>query len=129
MEFTLEEIAHLLGSEVKGNGKAKVNSIAKIEEASAGSISFLSNPKYENFIYTTQASAVIVKKDFSPKTPVTTSLILVEDPYTSFTTILEAYQQALLASKMGKEEPSFIGNKSTIGTNHYIGAFAYIGNN
>lgn len=129
MEFTLEEIAHLLGGEVKGDGKAKVNSIAKIEEANPGSISFLSNPKYENFIYSTKASAVIVKKDFTPKTAVTTSLILVDDPYSSFTTILEAYQQALLASKNGKEEPSHIGAKSTIGTNHYIGAFAYIGNN
>jgi UDP-3-O-[3-hydroxymyristoyl] glucosamine N-acyltransferase len=129
MEFTLEEIAHLLGGEVKGNGNAKVNSIAKIEEATTGSISFLSNPKYEHFIYTTHASAVIVKKDFLPKEPINTSLILVEDPYTSFTTILEAYQQALNASKIGKEEPSYLGKNAAIGDNHYIGAFAYIGNN
>jgi UDP-3-O-[3-hydroxymyristoyl] glucosamine N-acyltransferase len=129
MEFTLDEIAQLLGGEIKGDGKVKVNSIAKIEEATSGSISFLSNPKYENYIYTTQASAVIVKKDFLPKTPVSTALILVDDPYSSFTSILEAYQQALISSKMGKEEPSFVGNKSIIGANHYIGAFAYIGNN
>ncbi len=129
MEFTLEEIAHLLGGEVKGDGKAKVSSIAKIEEASSGSISFLSNPKYESFIYSTNASAVIVKKDFHPKESLKTSLILVDDPYTSFTTILEAYQQALNASKIGKEEPNFIGKNAVIGSNHYIGAFAYIGSN
>lgn len=129
MEFTLEEIAHLLGGEVKGDGKARVNSIAKIEEAASGSISFLSNPKYENFIYSTNASAVIVKKDFSPREALKTTLILVDDPYTSFTTILEAYQQALTSGKVGKEEPNFIGKNAEIGSNHYIGAFAYIGNN
>jgi len=129
MEFTLEEIAQLLGGKVKGDGQAKVNTISKIEDAASGSISFLSNPKYENYIYSTNASAVIVNKNFEPRESVKTSLILVDDPYTSFTTILEAYQRTLSLLKVGKEEPSFIGKNATIGDNHYIGAFAYIGSN
>lgn len=129
MEFTLEEIAQLLGGEVRGDRKVKVNTISKIEDAAFGSISFLSNPKYETYIYSTNASAVIVNKNFEPKEALKTSLILVDDPYTSFTTILEAYQHTLLSQKVGLEEPHFIGKNSRYGENSYIGAFAYIGAN
>lgn len=129
MEYTLEEIAQLLGGEIKGNKKLKVSTLAKIQEASPGSIAFLSNPKYENFIYSTDASAVIVNKDFKPKEDVKASLILVDDPYTSFTLLLEAYQRSLTMNKKGKEEPCFVGQDSRIGEGYYIGAFAYIGHN
>lgn len=129
MEYTLEEIAHLLGGEVKGDKKLKVNSLAKIQEATPGSIAFLSNPKYENYIYSTDASAVIVNKDFKPKEDVKATLILVDDPYTSFTMLLEAYQRSLVMNKKGKDEPSFVGQDTVMEDGFYIGAFAYIGHN
>lgn len=129
MEFTIQQIAAMLGGQVKGNGQNKINMLAKIQDAKPGQIAFLSNPKYEQYIYTTQASAVIVKKDFTPKKDVTASLILVEDPYSSFTVLLEEYHKLISFQKTGIEEPSFIGNSSTTGDNIYRGAFSYIGSN
>jgi UDP-3-O-[3-hydroxymyristoyl] glucosamine N-acyltransferase len=129
MEFTVSQIASLLGGEVKGNGGEKINMLAKIQDAKKGQIAFLSNPKYENFIYTTQASAVIVSKEFKPRKEVQATLILVDNPYSSFTTLLEEYHKAISFQKTGIEEPSFIGSNSTTGKNIYRGAFSYIGSN
>ncbi|MTI21373.1 UDP-3-O-(3-hydroxymyristoyl)glucosamine N-acyltransferase [Fulvivirga sp. RKSG066] len=129
MEFTVEQIATMLEGEVKGDGSKKINMLAKIQDAGEGQISFLSNPKYEQFIYETQASAVIVKKDFSAKREIKPSLILVDDPYTSFTRLLEEYHKFISYQKSGIEEPSFIGENATVGSDVYRGAFSYIGNN
>jgi UDP-3-O-[3-hydroxymyristoyl] glucosamine N-acyltransferase len=116
MEFTINQVAVLLGGEVKGNGKK-------------GQIAFLSNPKYEQYIYTTKASAVIVKKDFQPKKDIESTLILVEDPYTSFTALLEEYHKMITFQKVGVEQPSYMSENSTVGVNVYRGAFSYIGSN
>ncbi len=129
MEFTINQIAGLLGGKVQGDGNAKINMLAKIQDAKSGQIAFLSNPKYEQFIYTTQASAVIVKNDFVPKKAVTSTLILVDDPYSSFTALLEEYHKMISFQKSGVEQPSFIGEGSTTGEGVYRGAFSYIGNN
>lgn len=129
MEFTINQVAGMLGGEVKGNGNEKINMLAKIQDAKKGQIAFLSNPKYEQYIYTTQASAVIVKKDFAPKKEITATLILVEDPYSSFTALLEEYHKMISFQKSGVEQPSFIGDNSTVGTGIYRGAFSYIGSN
>lgn len=129
MEFTIGQIAGMLGGEVKGDASAKINMLAKIQDAKPGQIAFLSNPKYEQFIYTTQASAVIVKKDFAPKKDLETALILVDDPYTSFTTLLEEYHKMISFQKTGIEQPSYVGETSVVGKNIYRGAFSYIGNN
>jgi UDP-3-O-[3-hydroxymyristoyl] glucosamine N-acyltransferase len=129
MEFTIQQIAALLGGTVKGNAQGKISMLAKIQDAKAGQISFLSNPKYEQFIYTTQASAVIVKKDFTPKKELDTTLILVDDPYSSFTVLLEEYHKLISFQKSGVEEPSFLGSGSTTGSHIYRGAFSYIGSN
>lgn len=129
MEFTIQQIAAMLGGQVQGNEQAKINMLAKIQDAKPGQIAFLSNPKYEQYIYTTQASAVIVKKDFVPKKDLQTTLILVEDPYSSFTVLLEEYHKMISFQKVGIEEPSFLGQGSTCGTNIYRGAFSYIGSN
>jgi UDP-3-O-[3-hydroxymyristoyl] glucosamine N-acyltransferase len=129
MEFTIKQIAGMLGGEVKGEEGAKINMLAKIQDAKPGQIAFLSNPKYEQFIYTTQASAVIVKKDFLPRKEISTSLILVDDPYISFTTLLEEYHKMVSFQKTGIEQPSFIGENPAIGKSIYRGAFSYIGNN
>lgn len=127
MEFTVSQIAAMLQGEVKGKGGDKVNMLAKIQEARPGQIAFLSNPKYEHFIYSTDASAVIVKRDFTPKKEIKTSLILVDDPYSSFTALLEEYHKLISFQKTGVEQPSFIGDGTTIGDNNYRGAFSYIG--
>lgn len=128
MEFSIAQIAAMLGGEVKGNGADKINMLAKIQDGKKGQIAFLSNPKYENFLYTTQASAVIVKKDFVPKKEVAATLILVEDPYSSFTVLLEEYHKMISYQKTGIEQPSFISDSATTGNNLYRGAFSYIGN-
>ena len=129
MEFTINQIAAMLGGEVKGEGNSKINMLAKIQDAKKGQIAFLSNPKYENYIYTTQASAVIVSTSFVPKKEVSPTLIVVEDPYSSFTVLLEEYHKFLSFQKSGIEEPSYIGANTSIGDGFYRGAFSYIGNN
>jgi UDP-3-O-[3-hydroxymyristoyl] glucosamine N-acyltransferase len=129
MEFTVSQIAAMLGGEVNGEGNEKINMLAKIQDAKKGQIAFLSNPKYEQYIYTTLASAVIVKKDFAPKKDIQTSLIRVDDPYTSFTALLEEYHKLISFSKTGIEQPSFLGENARIGEQIYRGAFSYLGNN
>lgn len=129
MELTVKEIAHLLGGEVQGRDDLKVNTIAKIEEAKAGAVSFLANPKYEPFIYTTQATAVIVNKTFEAKKNIASTLVLVEDAYSAFSTLLSAYQRHTQAQKKGIEQPSYIHESVKLNEDVYVGAFAYIGAN
>lgn len=129
MEFTVSQIAAMLNGEVRGNGNEKIVMLGKIQDAKKGQISFLSNPKYEQYIYTTQASAVIVSKDFVARKEVPSILILVEDPYISFTRLLEEYHKLISFQKSGIEQPSFMAENSTIGKNLYRGAFSYIGSN
>ena len=127
MEFTINQIAAMLRGEVQGDGNEKINMLGKIQDAKKGQIAFLANPKYEQFIYTTQASAVIVKKDFQARKEISATLILVDDAYSSFTLLLEEYHRAISFQKSGVEEPSFIGKDSSVGKNIYRGAFSYIG--
>jgi UDP-3-O-[3-hydroxymyristoyl] glucosamine N-acyltransferase len=129
MEFTIDQVAGMLGGEVKGDGSELISMLAKIQEAKKGQITFLSNPKYEPYIYTTQASAVIVNRDFVPRKPVSSNLILVDDAYTSFTSLLEEYHKLMSFQKTGIEQPSYAGENLTSGENIYRGAFSYIGNN
>jgi len=129
MEFTVGQIAGLLNGEVEGDAAASIRELTKIEEAKAGALAFLSNLKYEHFLYTTAATAVIVAKDFKAKQPVAAALIRVDDPYSSFSRLLEEYQKALQALKTGVEQPAFIAENAVIGQNYYRGAFSYIGHN
>lgn len=129
MEFSVQQIAHLLGGTVQGDASQSIRQLAKIQEAEAGSIAFLANPKYEAYIYTTKATAVIVNEDFEPRQPLACSLILVKDAYTAFSTLLEEYQKALLMSKKGIEQPSFVAASATVEEGVYVGAFSYIGEN
>jgi len=127
MEFTVSQIAAMLHGTVEGNGQEKISAIGKIQDATKGAIAFLANPKYEKFIYSTNASAVLVKTDFVPENPVGAALIRVEDPYLSFTLLLEEYDKMTSYAKVGVEEPSFIGQGSSFGEMLYRGAFSYIG--
>lgn len=130
MEFTAQQIASLIQGEVEGNPAVVVNKLAKIEEGVPNSLSFLANPQYTPHIYTTDASVVIVNRDFVVERPLksTCTLIRVADARESFAKLLEAYSQIKL-NKAGIEQPSHISSSATIGENVYIGAFAYIGSN
>ena len=128
MQFTAHQIALLLNGTVEGNPDVSVNQLAKIEEALPGSLSFLANPKYEQFLYSTRASVIIVNNDLVLSQPLDTTLIRVKDAYSSFSILLEQYNTIKL-DKKGIEDPSFIHPTAKIGSNVYIGAFAYIGPN
>jgi UDP-3-O-[3-hydroxymyristoyl] glucosamine N-acyltransferase len=130
MEFSASQIAELLNGKVEGDASTKVNTLSKIEEGTPGSLSFLSNPQYNNFLYETNASIVIVSNNLELEKPVkkTCTLIRVSDPRQSFAKLLEAYNQ-VNNNHSGIEEPSFISKTASIGKNIYIGAFAYIGEN
>ncbi len=128
MKFTAEQIAGILEGEVIGNPDAEVHTLAKIEEGTNGSLTFLANPKYLQHIYTTKATITIVNKTFEPEQPVDTTLIKVEDAYKSFSKLLEYYNQVKLM-KSGIEQPSFISENVTYGENLYLGSFCYVGKN
>jgi UDP-3-O-[3-hydroxymyristoyl] glucosamine N-acyltransferase len=127
MKFTAEQIAGILEGEVIGNPNAEVSRLSKIEEGAEGSLTFLSNKKYNNYIYTTKATITIVNKTFVPEGEITTTLIKVEDAYLSFSKLLEFYNQAK-SNKVGIEQPSVISENVKYGENFYLGSFAYIGN-
>ena len=129
MKFTAEQIAGVLGGEVVGNPKAEVYKLSKIEEGSEGSISFLANPKYLPYIYTTHATITIVNTTFVPEGELTTTLIKVEDAYLSFTKLLEFYDQAKKANKIGIEQHSVLSENVKYGADLYVGSFCYIGQN
>ena len=126
MQFTAKEISLLLNGSLEGNPEVKVFQLAKIEEAQEGSLSFLANPKYEAFLYTTEASVVIVNEDLLIEKPIKPTVIRVKDAYSSFSVLLEKYNSIKL-HKIGIEQPSFIHPEAKIGKDVYIGAFAYIG--
>ena len=128
MKFTAAQIAVILEGEVEGNSEIEVSKLSKIEEGGPGSLSFLANPKYTQFIYTTKASIVIVNKIFKAEKEIHSTLIRVEDAYKSFSKLLEYYNQVKM-NKTGIESPVFISKSATYGENLYIGAFAYLGEN
>lgn len=126
MQFSAQEIAFILNGTVEGDPLVSVNQLAKIEEATNGSLSFLANPKYEQYLYTTNASIVIVNNDLTLAEPVKSTLIRVENAYSAFSILLEKYNTIKL-HKTGIEQPCFIHPTAKLGHNVYIGAFAYIG--
>ncbi|RYU89229.1 UDP-3-O-(3-hydroxymyristoyl)glucosamine N-acyltransferase [Mucilaginibacter terrigena] len=125
MQFTAKDIAFMLNGTVEGDPLVAVNHLAKIEEGGAGSLSFLANPKYEQYLYTTDASVVIVNNSQELTAPVNTTLIRVDNAYGAFTLLLEKYNTIKL-NKSGIEQPSFIHTSAKVGTEPYIGAFTYI---
>lgn len=129
MEFTAAQIAQILGGKVEGNSNQKINTLSKIQEGTPNSISFLSNLKYENFLYETEAGAVIINEDYQLKEKVSTTLIRVQNSYTAFSTLLEEYHKLITFKKTGIEQPCFVGENVIIGNNIYRGAFSYIGSN
>lgn len=128
MKFTATQIAGILGGEIEGNPQISVHKLSKIEEGEKGSLTFLANPKYTSYIYTTKASITIVNKDFIPEQEVSTTLIKVDDAYKSFSRLLEYYNQ-VKNNKIGIESPSFVSASAKYGEGFYLGAFSYLGEN
>lgn len=128
MKFTAQQIAGILEGDIVGNPDVEVSKLSKIEEGTKGSLTFLANPKYQSYIYSTKASITIVNKTFVPENHLETTLIKVEDAYKSFSKLLEYYNMVKL-NKQGIENPSFISDSATYGSQIYVGAFTYIGEN
>ncbi len=129
MEFSASQIALIIKGTVEGNPNATVRSFSKIEEAVAGHLAFLANPKYEDFLYTTGASVIIINESLELKQPVTATLIRVPDAYSAFATLLQTYEQIMEQKMVGIQEPSFVSKNASLGENVFVGAFSYIGEN
>lgn len=129
MQFTAAQIAMLIQGNVEGDSGALVSSFGKIEEAKAGQLSFLANPKYEDFLYTSGASVIIVNNSLELKQAVSATLIKVPDAYSAFAQLLTAYQEMMSQQLQGIQEPSYISKTAKIGENVFVGAFTFIGEN
>ncbi len=127
MKFKASQIAEILQGEIVGNPEVEVARLSKIEEGTQGSLTFLANPKYQSYLYQTQASIVIVNDSFVPESQVQPTLIKVADAYQAFSKLLEYYNQIKLM-KSGMEQPHFLGEGVSIEKGLYLGAFSYIGN-
>ncbi len=128
LKFTAQQIAGILEGDIVGNPDVEVSKLSKIEEGTEGSLTFLANPKYKPYIYSTKASITIVDKTFEPENSIKTTLIKVEDAYKSFSKLLEYYNE-VKNNKVGIENPSFVSETATYGENVYLGAFSYLGEN
>ncbi len=128
MKFTAAQIAGILEGTIVGDPEVEVSKLAKIEEGQPGTLTFLSNPKYNSYIYTTSASITIVDNSFEPENDISTTLIKVEDARNAFSKLLEYYNQVKL-NKSGIEQPSFVSDSAVYGENLYLGAFSYLGEN
>jgi UDP-3-O-[3-hydroxymyristoyl] glucosamine N-acyltransferase len=131
MKFTAKQIAEIINGTIEGDEKTTVSKVSKIEEGTPGTITFLGNPAYEPFIYTTKASIIIVANDFKPEKPVNpeSTLIRVETPHLALAQLLQAYQAMKEQNKQGVHPSAFVSETATIGKDVYIGPFAVISDN
>ena len=129
MNFSASQIAVIVNGQIEGDANVDVSSFGKIEEATAGQLTFLANPKYEEYLYNTQASLVIVNDTFSLRQPVKATLIRVPDAYSAFAALLSRYQEMVTQQIKGIQQPCYISKTATYGENVFIGAFAYLGEN
>lgn len=125
--FSAQQIAMMIQGKVEGDATVTVSQFGKIEEATAGQISFLANPKYEEFLYTTKASVLIINENLVLKSPLTATLIRVPDAYAAFATLLTKYQELKTQNLSGIQTPSYIAKTAQLGENHFVAAFAHIG--
>ena len=129
MTFTAAQIALLINGKIEGNAGAGVHSFNKIEEAKEGQLAFLANPKYEDYLYVTKASVIIINESLVLKEKVTGTLIRVPDAYSAFAALLTQYQEMMSQQLTGIQQPSYIADSAKLGTNVFVGAFTYIGEN
>jgi UDP-3-O-[3-hydroxymyristoyl] glucosamine N-acyltransferase len=130
MKFTANQIAELVSGTIVGSTDVTVSDFSKIEEASSGTLTFLANPKYEEYIYATKASIALVNSDFTPTNdlPSNLTLIKVENAYESLAKLLQIYED-MNQQNEGIEDPVFIHPTAKIGKSVYIGAFSHVGAN
>lgn len=129
MHFTAADIAAIINGQIEGNTEEKVSSFGKIEEATKGQLAFLANPKYEDFLYKTKASIVIINSSLDLKQKINATLIRVDDAYFAFATLLDKYQEIKTQLLVGRQEPVYVHPTAKIGENVYLGAFCYVGEN
>jgi UDP-3-O-[3-hydroxymyristoyl] glucosamine N-acyltransferase len=129
MTFSASQIALLIYGKIEGDANASVTSFGKIEEAKAGQLAFLANPKYEEHLYTSQASIIIINEELELKQPINATLIRVPDAYSAFAALLAKYQEMMTQQMTGIQQPSYIAKTASYGQNIFIGAFAYLGEN
>jgi len=129
MTFTVAQIALLVNGKIEGSASVSVGSFGKIEEARQGQLAFLANPKYEEFLYTTGASVIIVNEAQELKQPIDATLIRVPDAYSAFAVLLNKYQEMVTQQLNGIQQPSYIHNTAQTGENVFIAAFTYLGEN
>jgi UDP-3-O-[3-hydroxymyristoyl] glucosamine N-acyltransferase len=129
MQFSAAQIAMLINGKTEGDPSASVGSFGKIEEAVSGQLAFLANPKYEEFLYTTGASVIIVNESQELKQAIGSTLIRVPDAYSAFATLLTKYQEIEAQQLTGIQEPSYRAKTARLGEGVFIGAFAYVGEN
>ncbi len=129
MEFTAKQIAEFVKGEVVGNENVTASDVSKIDDGRVGTLSFLANEKYTSYLYNTEASIVITNKSFVPNKPIKPTLIVVDNAYESFATLLEVVASTINEPKTGIEQPSSLHKTATYGDDFYLGAFAYIGKN
>ena len=129
MTFSALQIAALINGKIEGNANVSISSFGKIEEAEDGQLAFLANPKYEEYLYSTKASVIIINEALELKQPVTATLIRVPDAYTAFAKLLSTYQQMMQQQLIGVQQPVYISTSASYGQNVFIGAFAYLGDN
>jgi UDP-3-O-[3-hydroxymyristoyl] glucosamine N-acyltransferase len=127
MKFTAEQIAEILSGNIVGNPNTEVSSLAKIEDGEKGNLCFLANEKYTNYVYSTNASIILVNESFELEKKIKPTLIKVKDAYTSFSELIEVYNK-MKFNDVGLSEKADISSNSTIGDNVYIGAFTTISN-
>jgi len=129
MTFSAAQISMLINGKTEGNAEVQVASFGKIEEAEAGQLAFLANPKYEDYLYNTRASIIIVNETQELKQSITATLIRVPDAYTAFATLLSKYQEIVSQQMVGIQEPSYIAETAKLGEHVFIAALAYLGEN
>ncbi len=129
MQFSAAQIAALINGKLEGDPEVLVNNFGKIEEAQAGQLAFLANPKYEEFLYSTKASIIIVNDSQILKEKINATLILVPDAYLAFASLLSKYQEMMNQQLSGIQEPVYISKSAVLGDQVYVGSFTFIGNN
>jgi UDP-3-O-[3-hydroxymyristoyl] glucosamine N-acyltransferase len=129
MTFSASQIALLINGKIEGDASVSVSSFGKIEEAKAGQLSFFANPRYEDYLYTTHASVIIINNTFELRQPVSATLIRVQDAYSAFAALLGKYQEIAQQQLQGIQEPVYISKNASYGNNVFIGAFSYLGEN
>jgi len=129
MTFSAAQIAMLINGKTEGDAAVQVASFGKIEEAEAGQLAFLANPKYEDYLYSTAASVIIINETQELKQPVKATLIRVPDAYSAFATLLTKYQEIASRQMVGIQQPCYIAKTAVLGEQVFVAALAYLGEN